>query len=300
MRHPILFEALAPKAGTPPQEWETLFDALRPLARSGVVGISVPEVLDGHYQTVEPRAFAGALQRRLGLRTAVNRITVHHAPGDLAAWVDDTHGRHAICDLVLVGGEKSSQAYPGPGVTEALRLLADRVHGWGGTLGVITIPTRRRVHLDEPERLLAKQAAGADYAVSQILCESQSALRLQGDLASAWRKGDHRPLPLYWSLAPVANRRDVAFLRWLGVQIPAATETTLLEATTPAGRLRLSHDLNLEIARTLLEHAEAAAIGPIGFCIEHVMQGNVPAALELAQHVRELAAGFRRPVAIPS
>ncbi|MFA5945194.1 MAG: methylenetetrahydrofolate reductase [Candidatus Thermoplasmatota archaeon] len=290
-RPPLLFEALPPQVDSSEAQWQDHLDLLEPLKRAGLAGINVPEIVNGHYKTVDPRSFAAALQRRLSVRALLNRITVHHTVPQLQAWAAETRLSTGIHDLVFVGGERSVQAYPGSPVLPALRGLRESVTRAGGNLGVITIPTRRRPDLDEPQRLLQKQDAGADFAISQILCEPDAALRLQSDLAHASPQ-TRKPLTLFWSLAPVARKRDLEFLNWLGVDVPDAVRKDLL-AVDPAHRVARSHDLNVAIARRLLESAEAENAGPIGFCIEHVMLSNIEAAIDLVDRVRSLAREFK-------
>jgi 5,10-methylenetetrahydrofolate reductase len=291
---PVLFEALPPQVGSTQEQWQDHLGLLEPLRHAGLAGVNVPEIVNGHYTTVEPRAFAAALQRRLGVRAILNRITVHHSLPELQSWATETRVGHAIHDLVLVGGESSAQRHPGVGVVEALGGLRASVQAGGGHLGVVTIPTRRRKDLDEPERLLRKQEAGADFAVSQILCEPEAALRLQADLAARGPAAGHKPLTLFWSLAPVARKRDLEFLRWLGVDLPAYVRRGLMVEASPEARLRRSNELNLAIARRLLEGAEAggAGAGAIGFCVEHVMLSNIEAAIDLVSQIRELTREF--------
>ncbi|HUR24397.1 MAG TPA: hypothetical protein VM327_00085 [Candidatus Thermoplasmatota archaeon] len=291
-RPPILFEALPPQLESTDEQWQDHLHLLDPLKHAGLAGVNVPEIVNGHYKTVEPRSFAGALQRRLGVRAVLNRITVHHQLPALQAWASETRAGHGILDLVVVGGERSAERYPGVGVVDAIEGLRPGVSKAGGHLGVITIPTRRRPDLDEPQRLLRKQAAGADFAVSQILCEPKAAQALQADLAKA--TGGRSPLTLFWSLAPVARKRDLEFLEWLGVEVPPAVHKELL-AESPEKRVRLSHRLNLGIARRLLEGAESAGSGPIGFCVEHVMLSNIEAGIQLVDEVRALVKEFRSP-----
>ncbi|HJQ93112.1 MAG TPA: hypothetical protein VJ874_02375 [Candidatus Thermoplasmatota archaeon] len=294
-RPPILFEALPPQVESTDEQWQDHLHLLDPLKHAGLAGVNVPEIINGHYKTVEPRSFAAALQRRLGVRAILNRITVHRTVPAFQAWASETRLGHGIHDLVAVGGEASSQAYPGVGVVEALQALRPGVAKAGGHVGVITIPTRRRPDLDEPQRLLRKQDAGADFAVSQILCEAAAAARLQQDLATAAPAG-RRSLTLFWSLAPVARKRDLEFLEWLGVDVPPAVRTRLL-AEPEAKRVALSHQLNLGIARRLLEATESGGSGPIGFCVEHVMLSNIEAAIDLVDELRSLVKEFRSPQA---
>lgn len=278
---PILFEALPTRADGP--GIETHLDELEPLKGQGLAGINVPEIINGHYHTVDPRTFALSAQRRLGVPAILNRITVHHSGDAFTQWIHETQTL-GINSLVLVGGESSSETYPGIHVREALERASPVVD-----TGVITIPTRRSSQFDEPDRLLAKQDAGASFAISQILMESQAASNLQTDLA-AHRKD---ALRLFWSLAPVRREKDLAFLRWLGVDVPRDVARWLQDAGSNASRARRSHDMNLAIARNLLEDAEVAGSGPIGFCIEHVMAGNIDAAVELVGGVRDVCREFQ-------
>ncbi|MHB1261507.1 MAG: hypothetical protein ACYC2H_07305 [Thermoplasmatota archaeon] len=290
-RPPLLFEALPPRVESTEEQWQDHLDHLDPLRHAGLAGVNVPEIVNGHYRTVEPRSFAAALQRRLGVRAVLNRITVHHTLPQLQSWAAETRLGHGIHDLVLVGGERSTEPYPGVGVLPALEGLRPGANKSRGHLGVITIPTRRRKVLDEPQRLVQKQEAGADFAVSQILCEPEAALRLQSDLATAAPAG-RRPLTLFWSLAPVARKRDLEFLDWLGVEVPEAVRKDLL-ATDEAHRVARSHELNLGIARRLLEGVETKGSGPIGFCVEHVMLSNIEAAIGLVDELRSLVRDFK-------
>lgn len=288
---PILFEALPPPRGSDHTAWASALDALEPLRKVGLWGINVPEILDGQYQTVEPRAFACALQRRLGVRALANRVTVHHSPEALDAWAAETRLGFGVRDLVLVGPERGqANHHAGIGVLDALRRLAPATRATGGQLGVVTIPGRQRAGYTEAQRLADKAAAGADFAISQILLDPTAATHLATEVAASNQAG--RPAPrLYWSLAPVAKPRDVAFLRWLGVDVPKPIEETLLAGTTEAARLAASRTWNLDIAQRLLEAGETAGIAA-GFCVEHVMQSNLEAAVDLVHDLHNLCRDF--------
>ncbi|MEK6976264.1 MAG: hypothetical protein AABY18_07980 [Candidatus Thermoplasmatota archaeon] len=293
MACPILFEALPPQVESTDEQWQDHLDLLDPLRRAGLAAINVPEIVNGHYTTVEPRAFAAALQRRLGTKVILNRITVHHTLPQLRGWVAESRLGHGIDTFVLVGGESSKQTYPGATVLDALHGLRPPVEAAKGALGVITIPTRRRPVGDEPERLLAKAAAGARFAISQILCEPGAAVRLQKDLAEAAQSSGRAAPQLFWSLAPVARPRDLDFLKWLGVDIPPAVEGELRGAATPAARLEASVRLNEGIARDLLAAAERDGAPAPGFCVEHVMLSNIEAGIALVDRIKDVGRGFR-------
>jgi 5,10-methylenetetrahydrofolate reductase len=278
----ILYEALPPAADASQRDIENAVERLQPLVDLGVGAVNIPEIINGHYHTIEPRAFGQAIQQAHGLRTIINRITVHHTAPELEAWATDTRGQ-GIAHYLLVGGERSGKRYRGIGVDRALKLLATQA----ASLGVVTIAHRRGGWVDEPQRLIGKAEAGATYAVSQILLDAEPAIRLQRDLGAA---APTTHLPIYWSLAPVGRRKDLDFLEWLGVQIPPHVRSELDGASAQA-RLKASHARNEAIARALLEYGDATGT-PVGFCIEHVMDRNVESAFELVERVQQLCAGY--------
>lgn len=290
-RIPLLFEALPTDAEFDRDGREFHLDMLRPLRTMGVAAVNVPEIIGGHYRTVDPTAFAAGVQETTGLPTVVNRITVQEPAAGLDRWVDAAAAR-GVDHYVFVGGESSQDAHVGPSVTQALEATRPRL-GDHQTVGCITIPTRRRPVLDEPERLLRKHAAGADFAISQILGESVSAADLQRDTAQHALEHDATCIPLFWSLSPIVRTKDIRFLEWLGVQIPRPYRQALHDAGTRDARLRTSHRTNESMVRNLLEHAEHEDHGPIGFCIEHVMRSNMAPAFELVERVRDVCREFR-------
>jgi hypothetical protein len=230
----------------------------------------------------------------------LNRITVHHGLAQLQRWASQTRTHHGIKDLVLVGGETSRKTYGGVSVENGLEGLFPHSQGHGGRLGVVTIPTRRRPDLDEPERLLRKRRAGASFAISQILAGPEAAISLHDDASTRFAQ-EGEPFRIYWSLAPVAKPRDLDFLDWLGVKVPAAARQDLLGGSDPTSVLRRSHGLNEAWARAILEAAETRGGLEVGFCIEHVMQSNVCAAIDLVDRVAALVKEFRlAPVLPPS
>ncbi len=298
---PILFEALPPPTSASPAKVRARVEALSPLRDLPLAAVNVPEVIGGHYETVEPRGFAATLQQEHDIPAVVNRITVYHTVDELGAWVRETRDDFGIRDFVFVGGESRNQQYPGCGVTEALKALSGDIGAAGGRAGVITIPTRRGRQPDEPERLMAKQVAGASFAMSQILLESEHALQLQQDLTTACRARDLATPPIFWSLAPVRQVRDLDFLAWLGVHVPLGVASRLRTAPNDDAREALSHEINLTIARELLAHAEEHDYHRLGFTVEHVMQNNVGAAFSLVEELGDLVSSYayRPPASVP-
>ncbi len=271
-----IFEALPPRADACASELRSAIEQLEPLGALGLQAINVPEIIGGAYRPMDAAEFALQLQAALGLPAIVNRVVVHHNLEANLAWQERLH-QEGIHHTMLVGGESSTMPYPGVTLPEALPVMAQAAHARGGQTGVVTIPTRRNDGpRDEPQRLLAKQNAGANFAISQILLESESPCQLLSDLPP------ELTMPIAWSLSPVVRKKDLDFLAWLGVHIPPETRHSLRQCNTTRQRRKQSLQLALEITDVLLDHPR-----PAGFCIEHVTAHNIDAAIEMAAAVRD-------------
>lgn len=274
----LWFEALPSALCADGQRLRRDLERLEPVAHAGVERLLVPEVLDGEHSTVDNVAFAAAASDATGLPAgaAICVAPRDHAALDARAVQADAAG---IDRLLLVGATHRRQTLAGPDVHEALGRLQGR------DLGVVTIPARRRWRFDEPHRLLRKQRAGASFGVSQILYDAEDALRLRRAYLDALAPSE-RPLPVLYSLAPVRNVRDLDFMHLLGVHVPHDLGRRLRDAP-PHSRQRIAQDAALRVAGRLAQAHEEKGLGPYGFCISHVMVGNVEAATELAAAVHD-------------
>jgi 5,10-methylenetetrahydrofolate reductase len=221
-----LFEVVPPAAGKP----EAIDSSLRELqqVRNLVDAINVPEIHDEDrpgertskfIARVEPRLFGSRIKRELGIEVVINRVTVHDAEPE--RWFRETLDQWSIANWILVGGESPEIPYPGPGPTEAAALVKSL--GLPASLGGITIPSRA----DEPERIRSKQSQGMEFFTSQVMFDSN-------DLVWLIQRLNGLEARLFISFAPVSQRRDLEFLRWLGVDIPTDLDRFLLGSASGA------------------------------------------------------------------
>jgi len=283
-----LFEVVPPAAAKPEAMESTLRELQQLLGR--VDGINIPEIHDDDrpgertskfIERVEPRVLGSRIRRELGIDVVINRVTVHDAEPE--RWFRETCGPWDIPCWILVGGESKEIRYPGPSPGEA----ASRVKSLGlpVSLGGITIPSR----VNEPDRIRKKHAQGLEFFTSQVMFDSN-------DLVWLIQRLNGVDARVFVSFAPVTNRRDLEFLRWLGVDAPRDLDRFLLgsEQGEPAPtETCLERSINLA-QRILMDVFDNLPPDPppIGLNIEHITRRNFAPALAMLDRLGNLYASL--------
>lgn len=283
-----LFEVVPPAAAKP----EALESSLRELQqlRDRVDAINIPEIHDEDrpgertskfIERVEPRILGSRIKRELGIDVVINRVTVHDSEPE--RWFRETAGEWDIPNWVLVGGESKEITYPGPNPAEAARLVKSL--DLPVSLGGITIPSR----VNEPERIRKKHEQGVDFFTSQVMFDSN-------DLVWLIQRLNGVEARIFISFAPVTNRRDLQFLRWLGVDIPRDLDRFLTgsdqgEAATAETCLERSINLAQRILMDVFDNLPPDP-PPIGLNIEHITRKNFTPSLAMLDRLGNLYASL--------
>jgi len=291
-----LFELVPPPVSNP-AAMETLLGEVNRVRRLADA-VNLPEIHDENRDAPrtsrfvprqEPRQLGARIARELSLDVVVNRCVVYEP--NQAAWFEETRRAFGIRNVVLVGGESSKLSYPGPSVLEAAAEI--RSAQPESCLGGITIPSR----VDEAERIRRKNAAGLTFFTTQILFDSNDIVWLIQQLNGLEAR-------IFLSFAPVSHPRDLQFLRWLGVDIPADLDRFLLRGEFPegpappgapardagaAGKSFLGRSLTLA-QRTLMDVFDNLPPDPppLGLNIEHVNRRNFGPALAMLEQLGSL------------
>ena len=88
-------------------------------------------------------------------------------------------------------------------------------------LGGVAIPERHARQGDEHLRLIAKQAAGCSFFVTQIVYDVNAAKNLISDYHHECAAQNLDPVPIVLSFSVCGSLKTLEFLRWLGVDRPA-------------------------------------------------------------------------------
>jgi len=295
---PLFFEPAPPLARTPPHRVEERVEAVVRLLETvpRVDALDIPELVDEnheglpHYRSGDPRVYARQLADRTAREVIVNKV-VAHLP-DIPAverWARETIER-GVRHVVLVGGSSRYIPYPGPPVVEADRLCREIFRAAGGSVGNIAIPQRA----GEAHRMLAKTRAGASFFTTQLLFDAEAAreVLLRYDLLC--RQASLPPAAVLLSVAPIADDEDAEFVRWLGADLPDATERAILE-----GDEREASRRSVEIAVRAWESVTGMARTehlsvPIGVNVEQISPRHLEVAGTL---LREFARRIDSPAA---
>lgn len=294
---PLFFEPVPPPARTPAHRVEERTAAVARLVASipRVDALVVPELVDEnhegqpHYRTGDPRVYARQFAERTGREVIVNKV-VAYLP-DIPAveqWARETVDRRVL-HVVLVGGSSRYIPYPGPPVAEANRLCRPIFVSAGGSIGNIAILQRA----GEAHRMLAKTRAGASFFTTQLLFGADSAreVLLRYDLLC--RQASLPPATVLLSVAPIADDEDAEFVRWLGADLPDATERTILEGEEQDAARR-SVEIAVSVWEDVARMARAERLTvPIGINVEQISARHLEVAGEL---LRE----FARRIDVPS
>ncbi len=282
---PLLFEPVPPSARTTPARAEaTVAELLRLLGTvPRLDALDVPELIDEnhdgrpYYRSGDTRTFARRLGDALARDVIVNKVVAHLPSGDaVRAWAEETVQR-GLRHAVLVGGSSRYIPYPGPSVLEADRLAGPVLAAANGSLGNIAIPQRT----GEAHRMLAKTRSGCRFFTTQILFDSEGALRMLREYDTLCRQSGLVPAAVVLSVAPLADEGDAEFVRWLGADIPESAERTILNGEEAQSSAR-STERALAVYREARNGAAAEGLEvPLGVNVEQISQRHLPSAVEM-------------------
>ncbi len=241
--------------------------------------INIPEIVEEnhigqpYYRNTDPRAFGKVLGEKCGKEIMVNTVVVHHkSKVAFERWLDKSIDQYGVNNFVFVGAKIPSIKYPGPSVTEANSIASKK----GVNFGNIFIPNRP----EEAERLLSKTRSGCNFFTSQVLFESDTAIKVIKQCLKKCKISNLKPAKFYLSLAPVGNKEDVVFIKWLGAEMSKSTEDRLKNAKNMGEE---SVELLLKLVGKIKDFSNYDKKVEIGLNIEYVMLHNLDLAKDLVK-----------------
>ena len=297
-RRPVVaYEILPPreKDGTLNSYAETISSLL---SQTHIDAINIPEVRDEERQgdkpvksltRAEPREFGQLLQDIVGVEAIVNRVVVHQELDEEMLWVKETNQKYEIENLIVVGGESHKVDYPGPSVKEALKVITREYNFNDGDIfcGGISIPRRK----EESKNLINKSDHGAEFFTTQVLYDASKITKMISHYQRRCEELNTFPRRVLLSFAPVSSQKNIDFLKWLGVDIPADTEKYL--NGRPGAMIDRSLDVAIEILNDTLDHIiKNKLVVPIGLNVEHILSYNFQSSVEMLQELARIYREF--------
>ena len=265
------------------------------LSQTHIDAINIPEVRDEiargerpvkNQLRAEPREFGRLLQDIVGVEAIVNRVVVHQKLKDELKWFEETNKKYEIENIITVGGESRSIDYPGPSVNEALTAIKKN-QNINLLCGGISIPSREKESL----KLIEKSKNGSEFFTTQVLYDSSKMLKMISHYQKRCDDNKTFPRRLLLSFAPVSSEKNIKFLKWLGVEIPAETEKSLMKDLSKMTEKSMEIAVNV-LQQTLNHLNENDIIVPIGLNVEHIMSYNFQASIEMLQELSRIYREF--------
>ena len=277
--------------GTTPPHDNAAQAALRLIERIGrlpVDGLLVYDLQDESARTGQVRPFPfqptvdsreyARLLRALGGQDVV----CYKCIGDMGErawgeWLD----RHDLEFLTPVG-RPTSAVEAGMALPRAIELASER----NLTLGGVAIAERHERNGREAARMLEKVVMGCEFFVTQTVYNEVATIRLLRDYAAACRAQGVAPARVVLGFSPAGREKTLAFMKWLGVSIPARIERSILSAPAPLIR-------SIEVCCASLARIAEATTGegvPLGVSVESISRerGEVDASVDLLLALREV------------
>ncbi len=261
------------------------------LSQTHIDAINIPEVRDEigrgkrpvkNLERAEVREFGKLLQDNVGIEVIVNRVTVHDSVEEQNQWIKQTFYDYEIENLILVGGESGKINYPGPSVNETSEFITRDLNSgrFDFFCGGISIPSRQV----ESQRLLRKGSNGIEFFTTQVLYDSEKIKKMLKHYHDICKKNKVLPRRILLSFAPVSSKKNIDFLKWLGVEIPTLTEKHLTSKDTEMTQESLK--IASEILNDILTNNEELGITvPLGLNVEHIMSYNFQYSINMLQEL---------------
>ncbi|MEU5599619.1 5,10-methylenetetrahydrofolate reductase [Streptomyces sp. NPDC020298] len=227
--------------------------------------------------TIDPAVYHADYLGKWNRPVVVYRCVGKYSPTELRTWL-----RTAEADRLLgvfVGASSKGKAVR-TGLSEAQDLRRDVRPDL--LLGGVAITERPEEHL----RLVAKQVAGCAYFISQVIYSADAAKSMVSDYYYACRERDLEPRPVLFTLSVCGSVKTLAFLQWLGVDVPRWLENSLRHADDT---LAESYQHCLANARDLIAFCRKLGM-PFGFLVESVSirKVEIDASVALAHELSRL------------
>jgi hypothetical protein len=230
--------------------------------------------------TMDPAVFEAGHLGEWRRPVVIYRCVGKYAEADLRNWLRSADASRMLG--VFVGASSGHKAVRT--TLSRAQALHQEVHP-DLLAGGVAIAERRDEHL----RLVAKQQRGCAFFISQVTYSSDAAKSMVSDYFYACRELRLAPRPVLFTLSVCGSVKTLAFLKWLGVDVPRWLENELRNA---ADTLAESSAHCLANARDLIAFCRRLGM-PFGFTVESVSirRAEIEASVALAGELRALIPG---------
>jgi hypothetical protein len=287
----LLFAVTPPRSDSGPERAQAIADAtlarLRPLNLDGLILYDIEDEAARNpaerpfpfMPTLDPAQYLESHLRSWQGQFVVYRAVGKYTATELKSWLAAQDPSRVMTVLV---GASSSQAKVATTLAHAHTLR--REVNPSLVMGGVAIPERHSRRGDEHQRLLAKQAAGCGFFVTQVVYDLNAAKNLVSDYHYACASSGTAPAPIVFTFTVCGSMKTLDFLRWLGVEVPRWIENDLKHATDT---LEASYQHAYAAAGDLITFCRSLG-APFGINVESVSirRVEIEASVRLAEQLR--------------
>ena len=287
----LLFALTPPRLTTEPEQASQIaaktLERLRSVGLDGLVLYDIDDESDRNPEerpfpflpTMDPADYLARYLVGLEVPAIVYRAVSKYPEQGLRSWLSEQAPTHTLS--VFVGASSREKAV----ATSLLRAYELRTEVRPDLLlGGVAIPERHTHGRGEHVRLLAKQAAGCSFFVTQIIYDVNAAKNLVSDYHYECAARDVKPAPIVFTFSVCGSLKTLEFVQWLGVDVPHWIENELRHADNT---LDASYDQAVAAAVELIAFCRRVGV-PFGLSVESVSirQVEIDAAVRLATRLQ--------------
>jgi hypothetical protein len=269
----LLFAVTPPRLTTSAQEAAEIarvtLERLGSLAIDGLVLYDIDDESDRNpderpfpfLPTMDPADYLARDLAQLEVPAIVYRAVGKYREEQFRSWLEEQDPSNAL--TVFVGSSSRDKSVH----TSLARAyeLREQVRP-ALPLGGVAIAERHARTGDEHLRLIAKQAAGCSFFITQIVYDVNAAKDLISDYHHECVAQDLEPVPIVFSFSVCGSLKTLEFLRWLGVTVPRWIENELRHADDT---LEASYEQAVGTALDLIAFCRRLGV-PFGLNVESV------------------------------
>jgi hypothetical protein len=224
--------------------------------------------------TMDPAAYYAEYLGGWDRPAVIYRCVGKYSEAEFRTWLQ-TADTNRVLSVFVGASSKAKSVQTSLPQAQALR----REHSPNLRLGGVAIAERPDEHL----RLIAKQEAGCTYFISQVIYNIDAAKNMVSDYYYTCRERQLEPKPVLFTLSVCGSVKTLAFLKWLGVDVPRWLENSLCHAEDT---LAESYEHCLANARDLIAFCRKLGM-PFGFLVESVSirRVEIEASVALAREL---------------
>ncbi len=287
----LLFAVTPPRLSAGPEQTKQIAEVtlarLRTVGIDGLVLYDIDDESDRNpderpfpfLPTIDPADFLARDLAGLPVPAIVYRAVSKYAEQDLGRWLQH---QDATREMSVFVGASSRDKRPATSLSRAYALRNEvRPHL---PLGGVAIPERHADGTKEHLRLIAKQAQGCSFFVTQVVYDANAAKDLVSDYRFECSARALEPVPIVFTFSVCGSTKTLEFLRWLGVGVPRWIANDLQHADDT---LSASYDHAVTTARDLMSFCRRLGV-PFGINVESVSARRVEieASVRLARRLR--------------